>query len=78
MNKYWDGEAVEGYCRSADALYIGSAVPSVVIDFFVLLLPLPIIARLNMKNSRKAMITGLFVCGYLVIAISLGRLITTL
>ena len=78
VNKYWDGAAVDGFCRSADSLYIGSAVPSVVIDFFVLLLPMPIIARLSMKNSRKAMITGLFVCGYLVIAISLGRLIISL
>ena len=78
VEKYWEGEAVPGFCRSADALYIGSAVPSVVIDFFVLLLPLPIIARLSMKLGRKAAITGLFICGYLVIAISLGRLITSL
>lgn len=77
VDKYWNVDK-PGFCRSADALYIGSAVPSTVIDVFVLLLPLPMIARLSMKLSRKALVAGVFICGYLVVAISLGRLITSL
>ncbi|KAL6716059.1 hypothetical protein ACLMJK_007021 [Lecanora helva] len=77
VDKYWNHKK-PGHCRGGGALYIGSAVPSVVIDILILLLPLPIIARLSMKASRKALVTGVFVCGYLVIAISLGRLITSL
>lgn len=48
--KYWDTEK-PGFCRSADALYVGSAVPSVVIDLYILLLPLPIIWTLFMRLS---------------------------
>lgn len=64
VDKYWN-KSKPGYCRSADALYIGSAVPSVVIDLYILLLPLPIIWRLTMKLSRKILVAGVFLSGYL-------------
>lgn len=64
VDKYWD-RAKPGHCRSADALYIASAVPSVAIDLYILLLPLPIIWRLSMKLSRKMLVAGVFLSGYL-------------
>ena len=64
VDKYWDIEK-PGFCRSDDALYAGSAIPSVVIDAYVLLLPLPIIVGLSMKISRKALVAGAFFCGYM-------------
>ena len=64
VDKYWNIQK-PGFCRSADALYIGSAVPSVVIDAYVLLLPLPIIARLSMKLGRKTLVIVVFICAYL-------------
>ena len=95
VHKYWDTKT-PGFCRPSNSLYIGSAVPSVAIDLIILLLPLPVISTLSLKFSRKILVSGVFVCGYLwvlllprrswtllithprVIAISLGRMITSL
>ena len=94
VDKYWDTKK-PGWCRNGDGLFIGSAVPSVIIDFFILILPLLMISGLSLKISRKFLVIGVFICGYTldnlsiadregliscdsVIAISLGRLITTL
>ena len=63
VDKYWDIEK-PGFCRRPDALYIANAVASVVIDIYILLLPLPIIAGLSMKLGRKLFVSGVFVCGY--------------
>ncbi|KAA6409751.1 MAG: hypothetical protein FRX48_06363 [Lasallia pustulata] len=77
VDKYWKTNG-PGFCRSADSLYIGSAVPNVAIDLYILILPLPILLGLSLKRARKFLIVGVFLCGYLVIAISLGRLVTSL
>ena len=64
VDKYWrPGKA--GSCRDPNALYLGNVIPAVIIDLLILLLPLPIISRLSMKKSRKVLITGVFICGYL-------------
>ena len=57
--KYWKPET-PGSCRSAASLYLGSAIPSVVIDFYILILPLPVLARLSLKFIRKLLIWGYF------------------
>lgn len=64
VDKYWKTNK-QGFCRSADALYIGSAVPNVVIDLYILLLPLPILLGLSLKLGRKMLVIGVFVCGYM-------------
>jgi len=64
VEKYWN-TSEPAFCRNADVMYIGSAVPSVVIDLYILLLPLPIIWTLSMKLSRKLLVIGVFLCGYL-------------
>ena len=63
VDRYWDTEK-PGFCRRPNALYIGNAIPSVVIDIYILLLPLPIIAGLSIKLGRKLFVLGVFVCGY--------------
>ncbi|KAI2780682.1 hypothetical protein F4815DRAFT_469851 [Daldinia loculata] len=67
-----------GHCGSTSGLFIGSAVPSVFIDLFILLLPLPRILSLQMTLGRKIGIVIVFVFGYSVIVVSLGRLVTVL
>ncbi|KAI0145932.1 hypothetical protein F4776DRAFT_608614 [Hypoxylon sp. NC0597] len=68
--------SLNGRCGDTGALWIGSAVPSVLIDLIILLLPLPKIWGLQMSIARKSGITFVFVLGYCVIIVSLGRLIT--
>jgi hypothetical protein len=55
---------LEGTCGSTPALWLGSAIPSVVIDLIILMLPLPMIWTLKMSIARKSGITAIFVCGY--------------
>ena len=61
--KAWN-PTLPGHCGSTAALWLGSAVPSVVIDFIILILPLPMIWSLKMSMNRKAAITAVFICGY--------------
>ena len=53
-----------GTCGTPSQLYIGSAVPSVVIDLLILILPVPIIWRLHTSLSKKTGITAVFILGY--------------
>ncbi|KAI1129793.1 hypothetical protein F5Y10DRAFT_237654 [Nemania abortiva] len=69
---------IEGSCVNSDRVYIGSAVASVFIDFVILLLPLPKIWRLRLGRSRKAGLFVIFVLGYGIIVVSIGRTVTVL
>lgn len=53
-----------GRCGDTGALWIGSAVPSVLIDLIVLILPLPKIWGLQMSFAKKSGITLVFFLGY--------------
>ncbi|KAL6717590.1 hypothetical protein ACLMJK_005505 [Lecanora helva] len=77
IKKQWE-PTTPGHCHPNTLLWITSAVPSVVIDLILLLLPLPMLWKLQMRTSRKTMIMTVFACGYCVIVISLGRMITVL
>jgi hypothetical protein len=81
-----------GYRPSTVAMWLSSAVPGVLIDLVLLILPLPMIWKLRINRGRKIAVLGVFVCGYWyvyhrqlrkvglidnsVIVVSLGRLIT--
>ena len=64
IEKYWNPK-IPGKCLEPKALYISSALPSVVIDLYILLLPMPIIWILSLKAGRKLLVFGVFLCGYL-------------
>lgn len=75
--KNWN-TTLPGHCGSTSDLFIGSAVPSVVIDLFILILPLPRLWGLQTGWGRKIGITTVFVFGYCVVIVSLGRVVTVL
>ncbi|KAI1383545.1 uncharacterized protein F4822DRAFT_420937 [Hypoxylon trugodes] len=79
VQKAWNPDPnLPGKCSSNAVLLTGSALPSVGIDLFILLLPMPKIWRLQMSLARKAGITLVFILGYCAIVVSLGRTITIL
>lgn len=47
-----------------------------VLDLVVLLMPMPIIWKLQMSLGRKSLLEGTFFLGYSVVVISIGRLVT--
>ncbi|KAF2865016.1 hypothetical protein BDV95DRAFT_531823, partial [Massariosphaeria phaeospora] len=67
-----------GTCGVTSALWTGSAIPSVVIDLIILILPVPKIWNLRISRTRKSGIMVVFILGYSVIVVSLGRMITVL
>ncbi|KAI1816159.1 hypothetical protein GGS20DRAFT_263282 [Poronia punctata] len=75
--RFWDPSLV-GTCVQQSGIYIGSAVPSVVIDLIILLIPLPLLWKLQMSRVRKIGIGVVFVLGYSVVVISVGRLVANL
>ena len=53
-----------GHCFSKWTLYLGTAIPSTIIDLCILLMPLPMLWRLRASRTKKLMIIGVFLCGY--------------
>ncbi|CAI7668047.1 unnamed protein product [Penicillium palitans] len=72
-------EAVpDSRCFTQWKFFTATAAPSAMLDLIILLIPLPLLWSLHMTKAKKAMLIGLFICGYSVIILSLGRLITLL
>lgn len=64
-----------GRCLDANQWFLGSTISSVIIDVYIMLLPIPVLWNLHTGHARKMVLTGFFFCAYCVIACSLGRLI---
>lgn len=65
-----------GTCLNTGILWLGSGISSLLIDILILLLPLPMLWRLQLRLTRKLQIIVVFICGYLVVVVSIGRLVT--
>lgn len=57
--------SLPGHCLNTGKLWIGSGVTSLLIDIIILVMPLPMLWNLQMKVTRRILITGVFICGYL-------------
>ncbi|KAI9724600.1 MAG: hypothetical protein M1828_003623 [Chrysothrix sp. TS-e1954] len=62
-------------CVSPFDFFSSSAISNLIIDVVILILPLPMLWRLQMKFAKKLLIAGVFVCGYCVVFMSVGRLV---
>ena len=63
VRKHFEPE-LPGHCVPTSTLWLSGAIPSVIIDFLLLVLPLPMLWRLKMKMSRRILIMMVFVSGY--------------
>ena len=63
MRKAWI-PSVPGHCVNHYSRLLGSAISSVLIDFYIMFLPLPILWTLHTGRSRKLVWTGFFFCTY--------------
>ncbi|KAK7927538.1 hypothetical protein PG985_004536 [Apiospora marii] len=75
--KNWS-PSLSGHCSPISALFLGSALPSVFIDLGILLVPMPVLWRLQINRAKKIALTIIFGLGYCVVIVSMGRLITVL
>ena len=63
VRKVWV-PATPGHCINMYPWFVGSAIASVLIDFYIMLLPLPVLWTLHVGRSRKIVLTGFFFCAY--------------
>ena len=53
-----------GHCHDSYLWFLGGAISSTIIDFYIMLLPLPALWSLHTGRSRKIVLTGFFFCAY--------------
>ena len=74
--KAWNVE-LQGYCIDNAAWYLSTAAISTVTDFYILLLPVPMIWGLKISLKRRLYLLAAFFLAYSVIVLSIGRLVMT-
>ena len=65
--------AAKGTCINLKGFFVGNAVPNIVTDFILLVVPLPFIYHLHTPKSYKIALAFVFACAGLVITISIIR-----
>ena len=63
IDKAWNS-TLPGHCDSLDKTLLGTAISNVVIDFILLVLPVPMLWRLRMEISNKIALVAFFSAGY--------------
>ncbi|KAI4623571.1 hypothetical protein J4E80_003382 [Alternaria sp. BMP 0032] len=58
-----DVTITEGQCLNKGALYIATGVLNIITDIMVIILPIPMVLRLQMSRERKIMVIGIFSVG---------------
>jgi len=74
VQKFWDLN-VEGSCWSASAYWVSAAAGSVAMDFWVWMLPMPVIGKLRLGRRQMWGVVAVFALGGIVCAVSVVRLV---
>ncbi|KAL4899585.1 hypothetical protein BDW74DRAFT_171395 [Aspergillus multicolor] len=72
----WDGEH-EGRCSSHNALLLAHSIINIVLDILVIVLPMPVLVRLQMSIEKRVGMCLMFAVGLVVTVISVLRLVET-
>lgn len=62
--KGWNG-SLPGHCSNPDVLSYLTGAWNIAVDFYVLIVPIPIIRNLNMAKNQRARLTAIFSIGAL-------------
>ncbi|KAJ3521660.1 hypothetical protein NM208_g13195 [Fusarium decemcellulare] len=75
FKKHWDVRVTEGSCVNRPAIYICTAALGIASDLVLLVMPMPMIARLQMPPRQKAGLVLLFGIGSATLVTSVVRLV---
>lgn len=64
VRAFWD-PMVKGKCIGSWSFFLGSAVPSIVLDLILLIFPMPFLWRLQIGATQKVALFVIFLLGYL-------------
>ncbi|KAI9712328.1 MAG: hypothetical protein M1820_001541 [Bogoriella megaspora] len=73
VGKLWKPDT-PGWCMNAEDYWISAAAINVVLDFAVLILPLPVVSRLRLPKSQKIALLLVFLVGGFGSIVSIVRL----
>ena len=65
VRKSWDATILTGHCINRSAVYLINGILNVVSDFIILLLPLPMIKKIQMPLRQKILVASFFSVGSL-------------
>ena len=63
VQKYWH-YTIRGQCQHNTTAGLSSAIASAIIDFIILILPMPMLWNLQTQLTRKILVSGVLLCGY--------------
>ena len=63
IHKAWD-LTIPGHCLNLSKTYLGTAITNIVIDFILLVLPIPMLWKLHIQTSSKIALIVVFSAGY--------------
>ncbi|KAJ5162534.1 hypothetical protein N7492_007926 [Penicillium capsulatum] len=73
--QYTNPTAVDGTCINTPKFFLGNGIGAVIIDFLILLVPVPIIWKLQMPRSQRIAVTGILLLGGFVCIAGIVRLV---
>ena len=59
----WDKTVANGSCVNLPAAYLSVSIINLILDVMVIILPMPMLWRLQMPTSKKVVISGVFGIG---------------
>lgn len=71
--KAWE-VAIPGKCGNSNMMYTAMASADLIIDIIVILLPMPILWTLQLRTSKKILLTAIFGLGFIIIGITCVRI----
>lgn len=72
VHQYWELTA-KSNCLNEENLIIAASIISIVNDFFVVSLPIPILWKLQMPVRQRILVTTLFAMGFLICAVGIVK-----
>lgn len=63
IEKNWDPLMTTGHCGDSVKMDVATATINMILDLFIVILPLPSLWKLQMSWTRKAMLSGIFSLG---------------
>ncbi|KAI0845129.1 hypothetical protein F5Y00DRAFT_247109 [Daldinia vernicosa] len=73
----WD-KSIPGKCTNQDQAYLGAGITNLIIDAFIVILPMPMVFRLRMPWPKKLSIAAMFSLGAIICILSLLRILSVL
>ncbi|KAI1768370.1 hypothetical protein GGR53DRAFT_517810 [Hypoxylon sp. FL1150] len=74
IESYWNHN-IDGTCLNSNVIGWMNAIGNLVTDLVILLLPIPVVWRLNLNSGRKWAVLGIFGLGFFTCIISICRMV---